>query len=553
MGVADRFFEPPAADADKVAARLARQAREVQQALDRASRALEVGDVSQARGALSAALAAAPEDPDVLRMQGALLAQAGDQQAADASFDAALGSIPDDAVTFWQYARACEDRGDVAKAFDLRRRAIERAPQSPLAWEDLGEHLFSHASAASALVPLERAVALAPRFEPGLLKLGYAYTAVGRTDDGAHCYRAALEVNPEFVPAWVALVDVKTVKPTAAEIERMRGLLRTTSTLLAGERIALEYALALACEASGLYPEAWERVLRANTLRKQELPDWDRAQFTMREQHAADVFGRPHARATDPNLGHEVIFVVGLLRSGTTLVEQILASHPDVTGAGELPALPNVLTEESSRRQRRYPEWVADATPADWQSMGERYLALTGGVRGGRTRLTDKLPGNWRALGAIRAMLPGARIVICRRDPLENCWSCFKQYFLHGSEYTNDIGDLALYWHAFDRAAKHWAAAVPGHVRQQSYERLTANPEPEIRALLDFCGLPFDAHCLHPQTLRRSVHTLSAAQVRQPIYSGRRIAEAYGALLDPLRAALGISPWSGQQDHGERE
>jgi tetratricopeptide (TPR) repeat protein len=542
MGVDDRFFEPPAADADKVAARLARLAPEVQLALARSGEALQANDLATARGALSIVLAAAPQDPDVLRMQGVLLAQAGEQETANSYFDAALQGVPDDAVTFWQYAYACETRGDVRAAFDLRRRAIEQAPQSPLAWTDLGEHLLVYASASAALVPLERAVELAPRFEPALLKLGYAYTSVGRVDDGAQCFRAALKVNPAFVPAWAALVDIKTIRPTATEIERMRELLRTGSSLLAGERIALEYALALACEAAGLYAEAWERAVHANTLRKQELPDWDRVRFTRQEQQSADVFSRPHPGATNPDLGRGIIFVVGMLRSGTTLAEQILASHPNVKGAGELAAIPNVLTEESERRQRQYPEWAADASAADWQRLGERYLALTDGLRAGHAFLTDKLPGNWRALGAVRAMLPGARIVVCQRGSLENCWSCFKQYFLHGSAYTNDINDLALYWHAFDRATKYWIAAAPERVYAQGYERLTANPEPEIRALLDFCGLDFDERCLHPQTLQRSVRTLSAAQVRRPIYPSRGTAEAYGALLDPLRCALGLSP-----------
>lgn len=540
MGVDDRFFAPPAADADKVAARLARLPPAVEAALTRSGEALQAGDVAAARSALRAALATSPKDPDVQRMQGAVLAQAGDLDAARVSFDAALGSVPGDAVTFWQYAHACEALGDVAAAFDLRQRAIEQAPQSPLAWTDLGEHLFAYATAASAVVPLERAVELAPHFEPALLKLGYAYVSVGRVADGARCFRAALDANPAFVPAWAALVDIKTMAPSAAEVDRMRELLRTNSSLLAGERVALEYALAQACETAGLHAEAWERAVHANALRKRELPAWDRAQFIQQEQVATDVFGRPHASANDPDLGRGIIFVVGLPRSGTTLVEQVLASHPDVQGAGELAALPNVLTDESARRRRQYPEWVADADAGDWQRLGECYVALVAGLRAGRACVTDKLPANWRALGAIRAMLPAARIVICRRDPLENCWSCFKQYFLHGSTFTNDLNDLALFWNSFDRAARHWASVAPAYVHVQHYERLTADPEPEVRTLLAACGLPFDARCLRPQALQRSVHTLSAAQVREPIHPSRGTAAAYGALLDPLRVALGL-------------
>lgn len=548
MGLDDRLFEPPVADADKVQARFALLAPQLRQLIQRAGDALAGNDVRTAQLALQQALTMAPGQPDVLRLYGLLLAQIGNHRAALANFEAALQGAPDDAVTFWQYARTCEEAGKLDAALDLRRRAIERAPQSALAWEDLGEHLFAYADAKAAIPALERAIQLAPQFAPGLLKLGNAYIACGRAEDGARLIRQAIGADPSFVPAWLALVDIKTIPLTATEMERMRDLASAASSLLPGERIALQFALALACEREGNYGEAWQRLIEANALRKRELPPWDDERFRVQERQADEVFSRAHAHATNTQLGREVIFIVGMPRSGTTLVEQILASHPEVEGAGELAALPTVLTEESTRRQQRYPEWVPDATSEDWQRLGERYLELTRSFRGGRPRSTDKLPSNWRALGAIRAILPGAHIVVCRRDPLENCWSCFKQYFPSGWEFTNDIEHLGLFWHAFDHAAGQWAQQAPAHVRQQNYEALTKNPQAEIRALLEFCGLPFDPACLHSHQSRRSVRTLSAAQVREPIYRHAGTAAAYGALLDPLRAALGIAPVGNPDD-----
>lgn len=542
MGLGERLFEPPAVDADKVADRLASLAPSLRQLIQRAGDALAVNDVQGAQRALSAALAMAPGQPDVLRLYGVLLAGMGNLAAAVANFEAALRVAPDDAVTFWQYARACEDAGKLDVAFEVRRRAIERLPQSPLAWADLGEHLLAHAGAEAAIAPLERAARLAPQFAPGVLKLGNAYVACGRAADGAMKIREAIGVDPSFAPAWLALVDLKTVALTAAEMNELRNLTSDASPLLHGERIALQFALALACEREGRYEEAWQRLVRANDLRKRELPPWDAERFKVQERQTEDVFSRPQAHALDPQLGSEVVFIVGLPRSGTTLVEQILASHPEVEGAGELAALPTVLTEESTRRQRRYPEWVPDATPQDWQRLGERYLDLTRGFRARCPRSTDKLPSNWRALGAIRAMLPASHIIICRRDPLENCWSCFKQYFPDGWEFTSDIEHLGMFWRAFDQAARQWALRAPAHVRQQGYEALTGQPEAEIRALLDFCGLPFNADCLRPHESRRSVRTLSAAQVREPMHGSRTVAANYGALLDPLRSALGLQP-----------
>lgn len=544
MGLDDRLFEPPAIDANKVEARLAQLAPQLRQLIQRAGDALAVNDACTAQQALGQALAVAPRQPDVLRLYGLLLAQVGNHQAASANFEAALQGAPDDAVTFWQYARSCEDAGKLDAAFDLRRLAIELSPQSPLAWEDLGEHLFAHVDAKAAIAPLERAVQLAPQFAPGLLKLGNVYVACGRAEDGARLIRQAIKADPTFAPAWVALVDIKTIQLTMAEMDRMRELLADASPLLSGERIALQFALGIACENAGQFDEAWQRVIAANALRKRELPAWDSERFREQEWQADEAFSRAHAHAVDLQLGREIVFIVGMPRSGTTLVEQILASHPSVEGAGELAAVPKVLTEESIRRQQRFPEWVSNADAHDWQRLGERYLELTRDFRSRRPWSTDKLPGNWRALGAIRAMLPGARIVVCRRDPLENCWSCFKQYFPDGWEYTNDIEHLSLFWRAFDHAAREWAGRAPARVRQQSYESLTEHPEAEIRAILEFCDLPFDPACLHSHQSRRSVRTLSAAQVREPVHRYRSTTAGYGGLLDPLRTALGILPWS---------
>jgi tetratricopeptide (TPR) repeat protein len=541
MGLDDRLFEPPVADAEKVEARLAGLSPQLRAIIQRAGDALAADDLHAGQQALASALAVAPAQPDVLRLYGLLLARMGNHHAAAANFEAALRGAPDDAVTFWQYARACEDDGRLAAAFDLRRRAIESLPQSPLAWLDLGEHLFAHASAEAALAPLERATQLAPQFAPGLLKLGSAYLACGRAEDAARLIRQAIQVDPAFVPAWVALVDTKTFRMSAAEMQQVRALLGDSSALLPGERTALQFALALACERQGNYEEAWQRLVKANAARKGELPPWDAERFRLQERQSDEVFSRFQTRSIDPQLGSEVVFIVGLPRSGTTLVEQILSSHPDVTGAGELAALPQVLTDESTRLRRRYPEWVLDASAQDWQRLGMQYLESTRGAREGRPRFTDKLPSNWRALGAIRAMLPGARVVICRRDPLENCWSCFKQYFAKGWEFTNDIDHLGLFWRAFDHAASQWARRAPAWVREQNYEMLTGDPESEIRALLGFCGLPFDDACLRPHESRRSVRTLSAAQVREPMHEARVVAANYGALLDPLRSALGLS------------
>src|SRR6185312_7507313 len=170
---------------------------------------------------------------------------------------------------------------------------------------------------------------------------------------------------------------------------------------------------------------------------------------------------RTFATATPPqslnaSLGHEVIFIVSLPRSGSTLTEQILASHPDVEGANELPDLGNVLEAESRRTGLEFPAWVPNATPADWRRMGESYLERTARFRKSRSRFTDKALSNWRVVGAAMAMLPGARFVNCRRDPVETCFSCFRQVFARGQAFTYDLFDLAAYWRDYDRMMRFW-------------------------------------------------------------------------------------------------
>lgn len=539
MSVNDRLFDPPAADAKKVEARLALLPEHLRALIHRAREALTQGDLVTTQRCLTEAATWAPAHADILRLHGVVLAQLGKFQEAAANLEAALRAAPDDAMTYFQYARICEDAGDTGAALRVRRAAMERLPESALAWADLGEHLYQYEGVEAALPVLERATLLAPDYAPAQLKYGSALVVCGRVEEGAAAVRRALQAEPAFGAAWLELSDIKTVSITPEEAEQMRELLRGDK-LDDSERIAVEFALARVYEDTGSYQQAFDLLIHANARRRRELPPWSAEQFRVQMERSERASDALLASAKDSQFGKEVIFIVGMPRSGTTLVEQILSSHHDVTGAGELGDIAQVLTEEATRRQKRYPEWVTEATTQDWQRLGSRYLDLTAKWRTKRPRFTDKMPGNWQAIGAIRAMLPGARIVICRRDPLENAWSCFKQFFTPGVGYLYDIEQIGMFWQAFDRAASWWATHDAQHVREQQYEVLTENPEREIRALLEFCGLSFDPACLIFHESRRNVHTLSAAQVRQPMRRHQGKATNYGSLLDPLRKALGL-------------
>ncbi|MGA9333089.1 MAG: sulfotransferase, partial [Rudaea sp.] len=299
----------------------------------------------------------------------------------------------------------------------------------------------------------------------------------------------------------------------------------------------LLHALGKAQEDIGDYADAYATFLEAARLERAAYP-WNRAAFATSLTALRDAL-RTGDAPLDPTLGSEVVFIVGMPRSGSTLVEQILAAHPLVEGGSELPDLAMTIGAESARRGTPFPQWASEATTADWHRLGRDYLARTSRWRVNKPHFTDKFPGNWIMAQAVLTMLPGARIIDCRRDPLEVCWSCFKQFFAPGkAAWNHAFDDLADYWRQCTRHGDMLAVAEPNRFRIQAYESLCEDTHAQIRELLAFCGLDFDAACLHFDQADRVVRTASAAQVRQPITRSNTAAEKYGTLLDPLRDAL---------------
>lgn len=337
--------------------------------------------------------------------------------------------------------------------------------------------------------------------------------------------------------AWWGLANIKTLRLEPSDVERMRRTLQDANAS-DDDRIATGFALAKALEDDGRLAEALRALAQANDIARRRR-GWNAATFSAGIDTMMKAFAASSTIAETPERGFDVVFIVGLPRSGTTLVEQIPASHSKVEGAGELfdPLL--VLAEESRRRSTPFTQWVPEMRSSDWRQLGERYLERTARWRVRRPIFTDKLPSNWVNIGAIRTMLPGACIVICRRDPLETCFSCYRQH-MAGNEYTRTFEDLARFWRDFDRIANRWTALHPSHVYQHECEALIAGPERGIRKLLDFCRLPFDESCLRFHETNRDVRSPSATQVRQPLRSDTARGQRHGALLDPLRAALGL-------------
>lgn len=510
------------------------------QAASAVARALDDGRPDVAAARMPPLLVSRPDHPEVQRLQAGILGMQGHHQDAIALMRAALAQRPDDPVYLNTLATLLGQAGEYDGAIDALRAACRLQPDMALAWYNLGVMLTRSVRNDEAEAALRTAVELDPNATDARALRADMLRMRGQPSEAATEYRRVLVERPWAGMAWWGLADLKTTRMDGADIAAMQVALREPRAT-DDDRIAIGFALARALDDQGRYAESLQAIVAANALagRRQQ---WNAAGYSAAIDALAAAFDPPPAGADEPGLGHEVIFIVGLPRSGSTLAEQILASHPQVEGSGELPDLPQVLAEESRRRGQPFPRWVPHMQPADWSRLGHRYLERTAHWRERRPRFTDKLPSNWIYAEAIRAMLPGARIVGCRRDALETCFSCYRQR-LDNNEYTRDFGDLARFWHDCNRSLQRLVDRHPGAVMVHDYEALLADPEARIRALLAFCGLPFDPACLRFHENAREVRSPSADQVRQPLRSDTAHSTRYGALLDPLRAALGLPLW----------
>jgi len=504
--------------------------------LETAARAIRDGALAPAGQMLDAVLAGAPDHPEALRLLGILHTRTRRNEAARAALGEALRQWPDDPLTLTDLGNAEQAAGDIEAALAHWRQACTLAPDYPMGWFNLGRNLQLLGYTEPALEALERACSLEPSLLPAHVLLGDALVHLGRFEEADQRYRAALALHPASGDAWRGLANIKTRPLSDDDRARLAALLKRND-VAEPDRIAIGFALGKASEDLGHYDDAFAALSDANA-RQRRLAPWHAGRFHAFVESVVAASARLPA-PIDPALGEEAIFIVGLPRSGSTLFEQILAAHPLVEGASELPDLGEVLMEESARRGQPFPQWLPSATAGDWQRLGERYLERTARWRRQRPRFTDKLPENWLYAGVLGAMLPGARIVDARRDALEAGWSCFKQQFYRLPHFACTLTDIAAYVRDYETALDRWQAGAPGRIRTQRYEALLAQPESEIRALLAFCGLPFDAACLDFHRAMRAIRTPSASQVRQPLNRDTARAERYGRRLDPLRLGLG--------------
>lgn len=502
----------------------------------RARRAIELGAWDEAVPPLNGALSLQPGHPELLRLSGLLEQGRGNVATAVGLFAHLHRSFPRDARLANHLGAALALAGRIDAAIEAFRRALDLDPALLDAAYNLGRALDLRGEAAAACAAFDQALRVDPRHPPTRVLRAESLKKLGRLAEAEHELREVLREDPGAVSAWVALANLRAFAPDGADLAAVARL-HADPQLDETQRIDLGFAYGSMLEAAARYAEAFEIVQAANAAKRRRVR-WDAAAVGTLVDDILAAFAAPVDVDVDTERGRGAIFLVGMPRSGSTLAEQILAAHPQVAAGGEREDVVRVLQQESQRRGRRFPAWVAEADEADWRRLGEQYLQRCASWRGDRPHFTDKTLTNWQTLGAIRRMLPAARIVHCVRDPLETLWSCYKHHFGEAQFFSYDLGELAAFFRDCARAMRAWDARHPGWIHVHDHEALLAQPEARTRTLLDACGLAFDPACLRFHEARREVHTASAAQVRRPLQRRAPLGDRYGALLDPLRRAL---------------
>ncbi|HYL00787.1 MAG TPA: sulfotransferase [Steroidobacteraceae bacterium] len=449
----------------------------------------------------------------------------------------------------YQAARA--DYVRVLTERHLYRQAQEQAEQLLAADRANREFRVLYALTCVGLGQHERAIGLyrellAGAAQPAELHLSIAHSlkTLGRQAEAITEYRAAAAARTGFGDAWWSLANLKTYRFEERELAAMRAAEAAAATSDV-DRLHLCFALGKALEDAGQYRQSFEYYARGNALKRaasRYRPEIIELNTRMQsEVCTAALFARYRgagAPAVDP------IFIVGLPRSGSTLIEQILASHSQVEGTHELADVPRIVAELQGREPdagaARYPALLASMSGQDFRRLGEKYLADTRIYRTGKARFIDKMPNNFRHIGLIHLMLPNATIIDARREPMACCFGNIKQLFATGQEFTYSIEDIARYYRTYLELMRHWEQVLPGRVLRVQHEDLVDDLEGNVRRILGHCGLGFEGGCVEFYKTERSVRTASSEQVRQPIYrEGLDQWRHYEPWLEPLRTALG--------------
>ena len=443
------------------------------------------------------------------------------------------------------YAMVLLRQAKAAQALPHAEQLLSQEPNHP-GYRNLKAAILANLGEyAGAIEVYEAVLKDFPRQSKVWMSYGHSLKTAGRVNDSIAAYRRAIAIEPNLSEAYWSLANLKTFAFAAEDISAIRAAL-ACGRLTPDERLHFEFSLGKGLEDAAEYDESFAHYSEGCSIRRALIaynPDENSGQIRRaKELYTAGFFAEragAGAGATDP------IFVVGLPRSGSTLIEQILASHPLVEGTMELPDIQNIVRDLIGRKRRndapRYPGVVQPMTTDQLRALGERYLRDTRVQRKTTVpHFIDKMPNNFLHVGFIHLLLPNAKIIDARRHPLGCCFSNFKQQFARGQDFSYSLTDVGRYYRDYVELMAHFDEVLPGRVHRIHYEQMIDDTEAEIRRLLDYCGLPFDEQCLRFYQNERAVRTASSEQVRRPIYrQGVDHWRHYEPWLGPLKEALG--------------
>jgi tetratricopeptide (TPR) repeat protein len=503
--------------------------------------ALRADEPERAADIVRAQLKMLPTDVAAKAVLGEALARQGALADAEAYLAECTRRVPSFAAARSNHAAVLSRQMKYREAVEQTEQLIALEP-SDLDYRLLHAMTLSQAGrVAEALACYEQLLAEFPDEAKAWWAFGNALRGVGKGDEAVQAYRRGIAAAPSGAEGYWCIANLKTAAFTADDLRAMEAQL-ARSGIGDEDRRYLEFALATALEGDRRFDEAFAHFRNGNALKRARL-QFDAAQIrdrfrSMKRALGTGVFAQRQGwgdPAADP------IFIVGLPRSGSTLVEQILASHSGVEGTTELPDIQDIVRELQPRGSDAYPEILTRMSARELQNLGGEYMSRTRRHRrDGIAHFTDKMPANFEHVGLIKLILPNARIIDARRHPLGCCVSNYRQLYFAGNSFSYDLQELGLYYRAYVELMAHFDLVLPGSVHRVVHEDLIADPEREIRRMLEFCGLEFESACVEFHRTERPVRTVSSEQVRRPIFAdGVDHWRNYEPWLAPLKVALG--------------
>jgi tetratricopeptide (TPR) repeat protein len=502
------------------------------------------GELPAAENILQAYLLNEGTHVEALRLLGRIEHQRNMLDEAELRFEAALKLAPDYRAARVDYVHLLMEGQKYLLAQEESHILLQLEPGNR-------DYLSLHAAACvglgrheEALVIYRRLLAGSPESSDLHVALGHSLKSIGRQKEAIESYKTAAAVTPGFGDAYWSLANLKTYRFSENDIAHMRAE-EASPTVSAVDRYHLCFALGKACEDQKEYAESWQFYERGNRLKHAESRyDPQLTEISTREQIEVCTTEFFAARAGAGTTEPDPIFILGLPRSGSTLLEQILASHSQIEGTQELPDIQRIAAGLSRIRSdvdcTRYPRVLAELAPDDFRNLGERYLTGTRAYRRNKPLFIDKMPNNFRHIGLIHLMLPNARIIDARREPMACCFSNLKQLFARGQEFTYSTEDIARYYRTYLDLMRHWDTVLPGRVLTVWYEDVVADLDGNVRRMLEFCGVKFEPACVEFYKTKRTVYTASSEQVRQPLFhEGVYQWQNYESWLGSLKEALG--------------